>query len=178
MKPHVGCEYDHITAPMSLLQFCFLPLVFMWIFRRISCSHKWHEKDTDYVLFDGNRTGRYGVLVEINRSGDARYVCRGSSSRVHENFPHYVCGRLEFVSTVVRNYSRIHYLLSCTRHEEWTEVIYFYRLCTLSRMQLKRFIKGLIDCTMSSLPNITPLKIRKFCFPDTNQILSITTDVW
>ena len=101
---HDDCEYDSIIAPMSLLQFCFLPFLLIWILWRISCSHKWHEKDTDYVLFDGNRTGRYGVLVEIHSSGDARYVCRGSSSIVNEYFPHYICRRLEFFSSVVRKY--------------------------------------------------------------------------
>ena len=116
MNLHVGGEYDSITKPMSLLQLCFLQFVSIWILWRISCSHKWPEEDTDYVLFDGNRTGRYGVLVDIHASGVARYVCRGSSSRVHENFPQYICGRLEFVSTVVRNYSRIDYLSSFTRY--------------------------------------------------------------
>ena len=117
MNLHDGCEYDSITASMSLLQFCFLPFLFIWIFWRISCSHKWHEKDTNYVLFDGNRTGRYGVLVEIHRSGDARYVCRGSSRRVNEYFPRYICGRLEFFSSVVRKYPRVDQVLSFTRQE-------------------------------------------------------------
>ena len=129
MNFHVGGEYYSITATMSLLQLCFLPCAYIWILRCISCSHKWHEKDTDYVLFDGNRTGRYGVLVEIHRSGDARYVCRGSSSRVHEHFPNYICGRLEFTSTVVRNYPRVDNLSCFTRHEDWSE-IYIDRLCT------------------------------------------------
>ena len=148
---------------MSLLHLCFWLLIFIWKLRRSLCSHKWHEKDTDYVLFDGNRTGRYGVLVEIHRSGDARYVCRASSSS--DNFPHYICGRLEFYSTVVRKYSWYKLAVKFYSLGEmiWSST-HLPAVHPISRIHFNWFIGRLLDRTNSSLSTDTPLKSRDTAF--------------
>ena len=54
----------------------------------------------DYVLFNGRRTGRFGILLEITNANTASIVCDGDFE-FFDNFNNYACSKLGHGQTFV-----------------------------------------------------------------------------
>ena len=60
----------------------------------------------EYVLFNGRRTGRFGILLEISNANTASIVCDGDLL-YFDNFNNYACTKLGHGRTFVSRNARI-----------------------------------------------------------------------
>ena len=60
----------------------------------------------EYILFNGRRTGRFGILLEISNANTASIVCDGDLL-YFDNFNNYACTKLGHGRTFVSRNARI-----------------------------------------------------------------------
>ena len=54
----------------------------------------------EYILFNGRRTGRFGLLLEITNANTASIICHGDL-QYFDNFNNYACWKLGHGPTIV-----------------------------------------------------------------------------